>query len=87
MDNLEVNFAARFRHEALTMARLTHPGIVGVYESGEAGGLLSIVMVLGSLFPLMVVFLAFVVLHERLYRIQYLGIFLALLGVAIISSQ
>ena len=50
-------------------------------------GLLSIVMVLGSLFPLMVVFLAFVVLHERLYRIQYLGIFLALLGVAIISSQ
>ena len=50
-------------------------------------GMLSITMVLGSLFPLMVVFLAFIILHERLHRIQYLGIFLALLGVAAISSQ
>jgi hypothetical protein len=40
----DVNFAARFRQEALTMAKLTHPGIVGVFESGEAGGLLYIVM-------------------------------------------
>ncbi len=40
----EANFAARFRQEALTMAKLTHPGIVGVFESGEVGGLLYIVM-------------------------------------------
>jgi serine/threonine-protein kinase len=31
----EANFAARFRQEALTMAKLTHPGIVDVFESGE----------------------------------------------------
>jgi len=36
--------AARFRQEALTLARLAHPGIVSVYESGEAGGLPFIVM-------------------------------------------
>lgn len=40
----DTNFAARFRQEALTMAKLAHPGIVNVFESGEAGGLLYIVM-------------------------------------------
>ncbi len=40
----ESDFAARFRREARTMARLSHPGIVSVFDSGEAGGLLYIVM-------------------------------------------
>ena len=44
LENEDANFAARFRQESLTMAKLTHPGIVGVFESGEAGGLLYIVM-------------------------------------------
>ena len=44
LTDAEANFVARFRQEALTMAKLTHPGIVSVYESGEAGGLLYIVM-------------------------------------------
>ena len=44
MEDDDANFAARFRQEALTMAKLTHPGIVSVFESGEAGGLLYIVM-------------------------------------------
>ena len=44
MEDADANFAARFRQESLTMAKLTHPGIVGVFESGEAGGLLYIVM-------------------------------------------
>jgi len=38
------SLAARFRTEAPTMARLNHPGIVAVYECGEADGLLYIVM-------------------------------------------
>ena len=44
MEDEDANFIGRFRQEALTMAKLTHPGIVGVFESGEAGGLLYIVM-------------------------------------------
>ncbi len=44
LEDAEANFAARFRQESLTMAKLAHPGIVGVFESGEAGGLLYIVM-------------------------------------------
>jgi tRNA A-37 threonylcarbamoyl transferase component Bud32 len=44
MEDADASFAARFRQEALTMAKLTHPGIVAVFESGEVGGLLYIVM-------------------------------------------
>lgn len=50
-------------------------------------GLVSIVMVLGSLFPIMTAVLAFKILHERLHRVQYVGIALAVLGVAIISGS
>ncbi len=49
-------------------------------------GLVSIAMVLGSLFPIMTAVLAFRFLHERLHRVQYLGIFLAVGGVALISA-
>src|SRR5260221_8891362 len=31
-------FATRFRQEALTMARLSHPAIVNVFEACESGG-------------------------------------------------
>lgn len=44
MEDADSNFAARFRQEALTMAKLNHPGIVSVFESGQAKGLLYIVM-------------------------------------------
>jgi drug/metabolite transporter (DMT)-like permease len=49
-------------------------------------GPVSIVMVLGSLFPIMTALLAFKILHERLHRIQYVGIVLAVMGVAVISA-
>ena len=44
MEDADANFAGRFRQESLTMAKLTHPGIVSVFESGETGGMLYIVM-------------------------------------------
>ena len=44
MEDVDASFATRFRQEALTMAKLTYPGIVSVFESGEAGGFLYIVM-------------------------------------------
>ena len=37
-------FAARFRHEAQAAGRLTHPGIVGIYEYGEDAGYTYIAM-------------------------------------------
>lgn len=37
-------FAARFRHEAQAAGRLTHPGIVGIYEYGEDAGYTCIAM-------------------------------------------
>jgi drug/metabolite transporter (DMT)-like permease len=48
-------------------------------------GLVSIAMVLGSLFPIVTALLAFKFLHERLHKIQYLGIFAAVTGVATIA--
>jgi uncharacterized membrane protein len=48
-------------------------------------GLVSIAMVLGSLFPIVTSLLAFRFLHERLHKVQYLGIVLAVGGVALIS--
>lgn len=50
-------------------------------------GLVSIVMVLGCLFPIMTAVLAYKILHERLHRIQYAGIALAVVGVGIISAM
>lgn len=49
-------------------------------------GLVSIAMVLGSLFPIVTVLLAYRFLHERLLPIQYLGIALALTGVIFIAA-
>ena len=49
-------------------------------------GLVSIVMVLGSLFPIMTAILAYKILKERLHYVQYAGICLAILGVAVISA-
>lgn len=48
-------------------------------------GLVSIAMVFGSLFPIVTALLAFRFLHERLHRVQYLGIFFAVAGVSLIS--
>ena len=48
-------------------------------------GLVSIALVLGSLFPIVTALLAFRFLHERLHRVQYLGIAFAILGVIQIS--
>ena len=48
-------------------------------------GLVSLAVVLGSLFPIVTALLAFKLLHERLHKIQYLGIVFAIIGVAVIS--
>jgi drug/metabolite transporter (DMT)-like permease len=49
-------------------------------------GLVSIAMVFGSLFPIVTILLAYKFLHERLHRIQYIGIAAALSGVILIAA-
>jgi drug/metabolite transporter (DMT)-like permease len=48
-------------------------------------GLVSLAVVLGSLFPIVTALLAYKLLHERLHKLQYLGIGLAIFGVVVIS--
>jgi drug/metabolite transporter (DMT)-like permease len=49
-------------------------------------GLISIAMVLGSLYPIVTALLAYFFLHERLHKVQYVGVILAVAGVSIISA-
>ena len=49
-------------------------------------GLVSIAMVLGSLYPIATAVLAYIFLHERLHKAQYVGVVLAVSGVALISA-
>ncbi len=49
-------------------------------------GNLTLSMVLGALYPIFTAVLAFKFLNERLHRVQYIGIFAAVAGVAIISA-
>ena len=48
-------------------------------------GLVSVAMVLGSLVPIATALLAYKFLHERLHKVQYVGIFFAIAGVAFTS--
>ena len=48
-------------------------------------GLVSLAVVLGSLFPIVTALLAYKFLHERLHKFQYLGIIFAVSGIIIIS--
>jgi drug/metabolite transporter (DMT)-like permease len=54
------------------------------FASGH--GLLALVSVLGSLYPVMTLFLAHVFLHERLTRTQQAGVAIALVGVVAIAA-
>lgn len=51
-----------------------------------AGSALSVVAVLSSLYPVVTIFLAFLILRERLRPVQALGAFLALAGVVLIAA-
>jgi drug/metabolite transporter (DMT)-like permease len=58
-----------------------------LYAYASIFGLVSLAAVLASLFPVVTVILAWVVLHERLSASQGLGVVSALTGVALISIQ
>jgi len=55
------------------------------FSAASAKGLVSVVSILASLYPVITVLLARAVLAERVYRSQELGIALALAGIVLIS--
>lgn len=57
-----------------------------LFAAGSQRGLVSVVAVLGSLYPVATVALAGVILHERLGRLQAAGAGVALAGVALIAA-
>jgi drug/metabolite transporter (DMT)-like permease len=57
-----------------------------LYGASARHGLISVVSVLGSLYPVVLVALAYFVLSERIARAQLAGVALALVGVALISA-
>jgi drug/metabolite transporter (DMT)-like permease len=56
------------------------------FAASSARGLVSVVSILASLYPVVTVLLARAVLHERVHRSQELGIVLALVGIVLISG-
>jgi uncharacterized membrane protein len=56
------------------------------FAASSARGLVSVVSILASLYPVVTVLLARAVLHERVHRSQELGILLALAGIVLISG-
>jgi drug/metabolite transporter (DMT)-like permease len=57
-----------------------------LFALASSHGLLALVSVLGSLYPIVTVLLAYALLHERLTRLQRVGVLAALVGVAAISA-
>jgi drug/metabolite transporter (DMT)-like permease len=56
------------------------------FAAASTRGLVSVVSVLASLYPVVVVLLARAVLKERISRLQEVGVVLVLAGVALISA-
>jgi drug/metabolite transporter (DMT)-like permease len=80
---------------AVAPARLPRLVLIGtldtsanvLYALASTTGLISLAAVLASLFPVITVVLARVVLNERLTRVQSTGVVCALAGVACIAAQ
>lgn len=70
----------------LGLAGVLDCGATGLYAVANTKGALSIVAVVGSLYPVMTVVLARLVLGERIRPVQRIGVGAALAGVALIAS-
>jgi drug/metabolite transporter (DMT)-like permease len=71
---------------ALAMVGVLDLGANGLFAIATTKGLLSVVAVLGSLYPAVTVVLARVILAERVSRLQEVGVALTLAGVVAISA-
>jgi len=57
-----------------------------LFSLASLRGYISVVSVLASLYPVMTVLLARIVLHERMLRVQQVGVVAALVGVVLVSA-
>jgi drug/metabolite transporter (DMT)-like permease len=57
-----------------------------LFVFASRGGYLSVVSVLGSLYPVVTLLAAYVVLSERITRVQRGGVALALVGVCVVAA-
>jgi len=88
-----VAFALRV-HARVDWRAVPNLAVIGLLDTGAntafaiatTGGLLSLVAVLGGLFPVVTVALAYFLLHERLQPTQRIGVLLALAGIPLISA-
>jgi drug/metabolite transporter (DMT)-like permease len=71
---------------AVALLGLLDTAANGLFVLASARGYLSIVSVLGSLYPVVTVLAAHVLLGERITRAQRAGVALALAGVAVVAS-
>jgi drug/metabolite transporter (DMT)-like permease len=70
----------------LALAGLLDVSATGLYGLANTKGALSVVSVLGALYPVATVLLARVMLGERIRRIQQAGVAAAMVGVALIAT-
>ena len=87
---LVVTTGARIRVGRRAVAPLAAIGLCdlganALFAAASGHGLLALVSVLGSLYPVTTVVLAHLVLRERLTAVQALGVAVALTGVAVLS--
>jgi drug/metabolite transporter (DMT)-like permease len=78
------------RVPAADVPKVALPGVLlfcgtMMYAAATQEGLLSVVSVIATLFPVVTVTLAFVFLHERLSRAQWAGVLAAMTGVVLLS--
>jgi drug/metabolite transporter (DMT)-like permease len=79
-----------FRVPVVDVPKVALPGMLLfagtlMYAAATQEGLLSVVSVIATLFPVVTVTLALVFLHERLSRVQWAGVGAALAGVVLLS--
>lgn len=71
---------------AVVLVGLADVGANTLFVLASQHGLIAVVSVLGSLFPIVTVVLAHLVLHERISRVQLVGVLVALVGVAVVAE-
>src|ERR671930_603612 len=80
------SFERRAEVPALAAIGVLDTGGNVFFAAASENGLVSVVSILASLYPVVTVLLARAVLHERVHRSQELGIALALSGIVLISA-